>query len=181
MVVELKLTRVEDRVDIETLYRSHVSAVTRWAGFLAGPSVDVEDVVQDVFLVAHRRLHEFRGEAKITTWLFRITENVSRKKRHQAKWRRFLGGSAEDVAGEVESRGPTPLDVLEKRRARLQIERIFRKMSDRDRTLLVLFEMDGRSGEEIAELTGTKLSTVWVYLHRARATFLRLLEKEERA
>src|SRR5262249_44087441 len=53
---------------VADLYRAHAQTVARWASRLGGPAIDVEDVVQEVFLVVQRRLREFRGEAEITTW-----------------------------------------------------------------------------------------------------------------
>ena len=59
--------------DLDAIYRAHAGTVARWAAKLAGPGNDVEDLVHEVFLVARRRLPEFRGDAKVTTWLYRIT------------------------------------------------------------------------------------------------------------
>jgi RNA polymerase sigma-70 factor (ECF subfamily) len=146
------------------LYRTHAQTVARWASRLGGPSVDVEDVVQEVFLVVQRRLDGFRGDAHIATWLYRITANVVRWRRRKEKWRRWLAGSADDVAGRIAARGPTPLEALE-------VYRVLDGMRERYRTVLILFEIEGMTGAEIAKLMGTKPDTVWVWLHRARKQF----------
>jgi len=65
--------RVAVRPDLDALYRQYAPAVARWVAHLGGPRIDVDDLVHEIFLVAHRRLAEFRGEAKVTTWLYRIT------------------------------------------------------------------------------------------------------------
>jgi RNA polymerase sigma-70 factor, ECF subfamily len=166
-------------LEVDAIYRAHASRVARWAARLGGPTVDVEDVVQEVFLTVHRLLHEFRGEAQITTWLFRMTQNVVRHRRRKERWRRWLGGSSDDVAGHLPSLRPTPVEAIEQREAQQLVYRVLDRMSEKYRTVIILFEIDGRSGEEIAELTCTKLETVWVHLHRARAQFLMLLEKAE--
>src|SRR4051795_4570758 len=64
--------------DVASLYRAHAAKVGRWAARLGGPSIEVEDIVQEVFLVAKRRLVSFRpdGGGSITTWLFRATERI---------------------------------------------------------------------------------------------------------
>ncbi len=72
------------------LYENYEPMVERWVRRLAGPSADVEDLVHDVFVVALRRRGEFRGEAKVSTWLFRITELVVRKRRFRRKLRQCL-------------------------------------------------------------------------------------------
>jgi len=76
--------------EINALYRAHAAEVERWVARLAGPTVDAEDVVQEVFLVVHRRLPEFRGESAITTWLYAITVRVVVDRRRKEKWRRLL-------------------------------------------------------------------------------------------
>jgi RNA polymerase sigma-70 factor (ECF subfamily) len=163
--------------DVGEVYRAHAQRVAAWAARLGGPSVDAEDVVQEVFLIVHRLLPTFRGDAQVTTWLFRITQNVVRHRRRQGRWRRWLGGSADDVAGNVASGRPTPVEDLERRQASDLVYRVLDGMSDRYRTVIVLFELEQRSGEEIAELLGTKVATVWVWLHRARAQFAKRLAK----
>jgi len=75
--------------DLATVYRAHATDVLRWAARLAGPFLDPEDLMHDVFLVVRRRLPEFRGDAKITTWLYRITERVVRNARRRERFRRM--------------------------------------------------------------------------------------------
>lgn len=167
--------------EIGALYRAHAQTVARWACRLGGPAIDVEDVVQEVFLTVHRLLPEFRGEAKITTWLFRITQNQVRHQRRKLRFRQFLSGTATDVIGQTASTKPTPIEVLEQRQANATIYRVLDGMSDKYRTAFILFEIEQVSGEEIANLMGQKVSTIWVWLHRARAQFTAGFEKLERA
>jgi RNA polymerase sigma-70 factor (ECF subfamily) len=72
------------------LYENYEPSIERWVRRLAGPSAEVEDLVHDVFVVALRRRSEFRGDAMVTTWLFRITEFVVRKRRFRRKLRQCL-------------------------------------------------------------------------------------------
>jgi RNA polymerase sigma-70 factor, ECF subfamily len=167
-------------LELGALYRAHAQTVARWAGRLGGPTVDAEDVVQEVFLVAHRLLPEFRGEARITTWLFRITHNVVRHRRRRERVRRLLGAGNDEAARRVASLRPTPVEDLERVEAQRAVYGILDGMSDKYRTVFVLFELEGLSGEEVAALTGQRLGTIWVWLHRARAQFLKELGKRER-
>jgi RNA polymerase sigma-70 factor (ECF subfamily) len=169
----------EPALELGRLYETHAQTVARWAARLCGPALDAEDIVQEVFLVVERRLAEFRGEAPVTTWLYRITANVVRHQRRKQRWRRFLGGSSTDVAGEIASSRPTPIEELERRRAAALVYRVLDGMAEKYRSVLILFELEGLSGETVAGLLGLKMPTVWVRLHRARALFLerlRLLE-----
>ena len=159
-------------LELGAVYREHAQRVARWASRLGGPGHDVEDSVQEVFMTVQRLLPTFRGDAELTTWLYRITENVVRHRRRKDRWGRWLGGSAEDVAGTVESGRPTPADDLDRREAERLVYKALDGMSDKYRNVIILFELEGLSGDEVAELTGTKVATVWVWLHRARAQFL---------
>lgn len=173
--------------EIGAIYRAHAQTVARWASRLGGPELGgdgIEDVVQEVFLTAHRLLPTFRGEAKITTWLFRITQNQVRHRRRKERFRRFLSGTAEDVAARLPARGPSPLEDLERRQATDTVYRVLSGMTDKYRTAFILFELEHLPGEEVATLLEQKLATIWVWLHRARAQFtagLEKLEKQEQA
>jgi RNA polymerase sigma-70 factor (ECF subfamily) len=158
---------------IETMCAQHLAKVKRWARRLAGPSADLEDLVHEIFLVAGRRLPEFRGNAKVTTWLYRITERVALDGRRRNRFRRwFAHARSVEIERNFSPSQPTPLDELERRYAAESVYRILDRLPDKYRTVLILFELEELSGEEIAALTGLKVSTVWVQLHRARTSFL---------
>jgi RNA polymerase sigma-70 factor (ECF subfamily) len=156
-------------LDSGALYRAHVARVTRWVRRLAGPHLDVEDVVQDVFARVHQLLPQFRGEAAITTWLYRITENLVISRRRRERVRRWLLGRPDRI--EEPPAFPTPLEVLEQRDAERLIYCALDGVPERYRSVFIWFELEGMSGEQIATLTGCRLATVWVRLHRARERF----------
>ncbi len=165
---------------VEQIYRAHAADVARWAARLGGPRLELEDVVQEVFTLVQRHLDSYRGEAKLTTWLFRITENVVKHQRRKDRWRRWLPGSAsadDDPPKEQPSPDPSPEKSLEKQQSRELIYQALDKMNDRYRTALVLFEIEDLSGEEVAERMGIKLSNLWVLLHRARAELVRRVKE----
>jgi RNA polymerase sigma-70 factor, ECF subfamily len=168
-------------VDLEALYRAHATSVARWSAHLGGPSADLDDLVHEVFLVAGRRLAEFRGDAKVTTWLYRITERVVAARRRTDRVRRWLRRTRRaDVERELCSTPATPAQDLHRHQARQTVYRVLDRLPEKYRTVLILFELEGLSGEEIAVLTERKLATVWVHLHRARERFLAELVRQER-
>jgi RNA polymerase sigma-70 factor, ECF subfamily len=158
--------------DITSLFAAHGQTVARWVRRLGGADIDVDDAVQEVFLVAHRRLKDFSVEARLKTWLFRTTAAVVRNHRRKRGWRRFFRRELDEV--DLPSDRPTPLEVLERSQAVAATYRLLEHLPEKHRTVLVLFEVEGRSGEEIAEMMGVKLATIWVWLHRARTRFVRL-------
>ena len=166
-------------LEVEEVFRLHSKDVVRWAARLGGPPVDLEDVLQEVFLTVHQHLPAWRQDTgQLTTWLFRITQNVVRHRRRKDKLRRWLGGSAEDAAGDLPSSGPTPVESLDRKQSLARFYRVLDTMSEKYRSVLVLFELEGMSGEEIAQLLDAKPGTVWVWLHRARTEFLKRMQNE---
>jgi RNA polymerase sigma-70 factor (ECF subfamily) len=166
------------------LYREHAQRVAGWASRLGGPrrGADLEDVVQEVFLRVHRALPGFRGEAEVTTWLYRITENVVRARLRKERLRRFLGlsDSSEQAEREVPSPRPTPEGDVERiERARLLYDALDR-IPETYRNPFILFEIEGLPGEEVARLVGVKLPTLWVRLSRARDQVAQQLLGEEK-
>lgn len=176
--------------DVGTLYGQHADAVARWAARLLGPAHDIEDVVHEVFLVACRRLKEFRGDAKITTWLYEITVRIAQERRRGLRRRRWLFGRgtsdesrpdapAGDEAARIPTDQPSPLELLERKEANAQLYAILDGMSEKYRTTIILFELEGLSGQEIAAITKTSISNVWIRLFRGRQQFLKHLLAHE--
>ncbi|MCK6551341.1 sigma-70 family RNA polymerase sigma factor [Myxococcota bacterium] len=170
---------VDEPLDLAALYTAHAPAIARWAARLGGPGTDVEDAVHDVFLVVEKKRASFRGASSIATWLYGITANVVR---HQRRKRRVLGWLRLDDTREVfdlPSLARTPLEALEARDASRLVYAILDHLSEPLRTVLILHELEGLSGPEIAALEGVKPSTVWVRLFRARTAFLAELTREQ--
>ena len=168
-----------DAADVGELYRQHAETVARWVARLGGPLVDVDDAVHEVFVIAQRRRPSTEGPAQITTWLYRVTAKVVSHRRRKDWLRRWLGGSAQDVAAGMAAVERSPADVLEAKERSLLVYRVLDRLSKKQRAVLILFEMEGLSGEEIAALYNAKVATVWVWLHRARASFLAQLRRLE--
>jgi RNA polymerase sigma-70 factor (ECF subfamily) len=170
--------------DFDAIYRDHVQRVARWAAWLLRSHGDVEDVVQDVFVTAHRLLPKFRGDAQVSTWLFRLTANAVRHHERRARRVRWLRIGA-SVLSPCDPEPPTPDQVLESNRELRVLREALDRLPDKYRTVLILARLEGLSGEQIAEITETKVATVWVRLHRARtelaARFAELRDQPEPA
>jgi len=167
------------RPRLEEIYREHGAAVAKWVGWLVGREVEIEDIVHEVFLVVHKRLHTFRGDASVTTWLYGITIRVVSDRRRARRWRRWFGlrggrdAPAGDVMENLQATDRSPLELLEQEEARRLTYRILDDLSEAHRAVLILFELQGLTGQEIAEVTGTSVANVWLRLHRARKQFSR--------
>ncbi len=154
---------------LDEIYETYEPMVERWVRRLGGPFADVEDLIHDVFMVVLRRRNEFRGEAKVSTWLFRITQNVVRKRRWRDRVRGLLGGRyvESERIFTVESR--TPLDDVERAQEVRRLYRALDRLPEAQRTAIILYDIDQLSAADVAGLLGIEENAVWVRVHRARA------------
>ena len=171
----------QDAIDVvlDRVYERHVADVDRWVRRLVGPREDVEDLVHEVFLVAVRRRGSFRGEASVKTWLFRIAHHVVRGRRRRDRVRRWLFARHAETLPAERSAIVTPLEEIERREQSARLYAALDRVPDEYRTALILYEIEGLSGEQVAELVGVQLGTIWVRLHRGRARLLRELSRED--
>jgi RNA polymerase sigma-70 factor (ECF subfamily) len=155
-----------DPRDFESVYNHTYKEVLRWIRALGGPSSDQDDLVQEIFLIVHRKLPDFDG-LNLAAWLYRITAHRVRDYRRLAWFRHVLANGALSIE-KVESTDPNPLVVLETVEKRRQLERLLSKLGSRLRATFVLFEVEGYTAEEIADLQAVSVNTVRARIHRAR-------------
>jgi RNA polymerase sigma-70 factor, ECF subfamily len=152
--------------DTAKLYRDYAGKVSRWATRLTRSSSDADDLVQEVFLTAHRRLSSLDQIDHPGAWLFQMTRNVA-----QHLWRTRWRSAKRELSWESEcqpSAPPSPFDELEGRRAARQIERALGSLDDRYRDIYRLCEIERLSSAKVAALMGLKPETVRVRRFRAR-------------
>jgi RNA polymerase sigma-70 factor (ECF subfamily) len=159
-------------VSFEEAYRQYADTTARWAQQLGGSSVDVDDVVQEVFLVVSRQLGRFRGDSRFSTWLFEVTRKITANHRRRHRWR-FWRTSAAHAMDNQPSEGLTPDAELERRQTVDRLYQALDKLPENYRAVLVLYELEGMSTPEIADLRQLNLSTVRVQLGRARECFMK--------
>src|SRR4051812_36054421 len=134
----------------ESVYGEHFRFVWRSLRRLGVREADVADAVQDVFIVVHRKLAEFEGRAKITTWLYGISFRVARDRRRLAEARR-----ARAEESELDDHADERVDVaaeVERRQGLAVLDAILDELPLDQRAVFTLFELDGMKGEEIAEM-----------------------------
>jgi RNA polymerase sigma-70 factor (ECF subfamily) len=177
-VTERELVRrcvARDPLAWRALYDRHhgrVAELVRAIGITGGES---DDLCQEIFLIIYRHLGSFRGEARLSTWIHRLATREAFRHARRGRMRRAL---AQLVYRE---RVSPPHDWAESEGARRQyLSQLLARLPPERRAALVLFEIEGRSVEEIAEVCGCAVNTVWTRIHRARVQ-LELIAKEGQA
>jgi RNA polymerase sigma-70 factor (ECF subfamily) len=127
-------------------------------------------------LIALKKIDDFEGRSSHRSWLYGISLRVVAASRRRAKVRALLGFGSAVEAQAVDER--SPLAAIERRDAQIQVRKALSKISEKKRAVFILFEVEGLSGEEIAEAVGCPLKTVWTRLYHARQAFLRELRRQ---
>lgn len=167
----------EERVllhDISQVYERHAHFV--WASLqrLGVRPSDLDDVLQEVFVVVHQRARTFDGSSKLTTWLFGICMRVASAYRRRGFRRRELS-----VAEPPEGVSPakSPEEALSVAQSRERLEMLLDELDLDKRAVFVMFEIDEMSCDEIAQIVGAPVGTVYSRLHAARQEFQKALAR----
>ncbi len=163
-----------DVLDIDALYTEHAQFLTRVLIRLIGDSPAVDDLLQETFLVAHRRRTSYDGRAAPRTWLYAIAARLAmRHRRGAGRWFRALGLYADEPAPVAAH----PDSELERQRAAQLVRSTLDKLPFKQREVFVLYELEELEGTEIADLLAIPINTVWTRLHHGRKRFEALLRK----
>lgn len=160
--------------DFNELYDAHVDAVWRTVSRLGVAPANVEDAVQEVFVVAHQRRADFEGRSSLKTWLVGIAVRVA------SAWRRDDARRArmEAVPDELVDGALSPEAVSEAARGAEVLRRVLSRLAPERREVFVLFELEELTAPEIASATGLKVNTVYSRLRLAREDFEAALRRE---
>lgn len=163
--------------DVRQLYATHAAPLRLALQRLAGPGLDADDLLQEVFVVALRKSRDLQRADSPVAWLFGVATKVAATRRRAAFWKRLVGlQDAEDLVS-----AESPARTLEQKQAAALVQRALGVLSTAKRDVFVLFELQGLSGEETAAALQIPLKTVWTRLFYARREFaaeVRRLEQE---
>jgi RNA polymerase sigma-70 factor (ECF subfamily) len=160
-----------------TLYERHRTDVARLVYRMLGARSDLDDVIQEVFIQAYKSLKDFRGQAKFSTWLHRVTVNVVLMHRRAARSRPVF---ADEPPGDPALRSDelAPDEDAERRERVRAFGRLLDRLADKKRIVFVLHELEGLAPSEIATIVGAPVLTVRTRLFYARRELEELLAEE---
>ena len=165
--------RQGDPVAFEELYRAHAGRLYSLIFRMAGSVQEAEDLLQEVFLTAHRKLGSFRGDSALGTWLYRLAVNqcLDFLRGRQAKMARTTGSLDEEGADEPMAAAPLVPTAI----SRIDLERAIAQLPAGCRAAFVLHDVEGFEHHEVATMLGVSVGTSKSQVHKARMKLRKLL------
>ena len=163
---------VAQEIDIGALFDAHANYLCRVVHRLTGSSQIAEEVVQEVFITAWKRRHELDPDSNVRTWLYRVAVNHVRHQRRSAgrlnnfqiKYTWMRPNSPESPADQI----------IDRKDQGRMIQACVQQLSDKQREVFVLYELEELEGPEIAAVLDIPINTVWSRLRLARTRFREL-------
>ncbi|HEY3277506.1 MAG TPA: RNA polymerase sigma factor [Syntrophorhabdaceae bacterium] len=167
----------EDALDFGQMYEMYRKRIERYLSRLVGET-EAEDLTQETFLKAGKKLEGFRGEAQPLTWLYKIATNTALDRLKSPSFRQLV--QIEPAPGPAENASvcaPLPVDAspspnVERQLIREEMSACIRRVIDRlpenYRTIIVLSNLEGLKDREIADVLGERTGAIKIRLHRAR-------------
>ncbi|MGC4086790.1 MAG: sigma-70 family RNA polymerase sigma factor [Polyangiaceae bacterium] len=166
-------------LDVNRVHEDYADFVWRTLQRLGVVAQDLEDALQEVFVVVHKKLTTFDHSSRLSTWLFGICLRVAAAQRRRAYRRR------EELVSELEERlladpGSDPEQSLLRQQAAARLELVLASLTLERRAVFVMFEIEGIAAPAIAEMLGVPVGTVYSRLSTARAEFTQAVARLER-
>jgi RNA polymerase sigma-70 factor (ECF subfamily) len=166
--------------DPEQLVEQHRQMVFRTLARLTGERLGLEDMAQEVFLRLFRALPHFRGEAQISTFLYRIVVNVVNDEFRDRKKDRLTSPIDDTEARGLVNSAASPAVLAERAQMQQVVDAALLQLNLYDRTILTLHYQEERSYEEIAAILDSPMGTVKTHLYRARERLKHMMKEWKR-
>jgi RNA polymerase sigma-70 factor (ECF subfamily) len=150
------------------IVEAHQKRVFRMLASLIGRTDDIEDLAQEVFLRLFRALPLFRGEAQLSTYIYRIVVNVAQDEWGRRRRQRSTTSSIDETAFAIADRAPAADQEIARKQLLRLVDKCLQNLNQPERTVFVLYHQEERSYEEIATILDMPLGTVRTHLHRGR-------------
>jgi RNA polymerase sigma-70 factor (ECF subfamily) len=161
-----------DRGAWRMLYDRYAPIVHRFLATFGVPPEEREDACQEVFVAVYRSLTHFRGDARLSTWIYRIAARYASRAARRRRVRTLLSNMLLR-----EPLPPPAPDASEKSERLRMLDELVAKLSPKKKLVLILFEIEGLPIEEVAQIAGCPENTAWSRLHYARAELMAMARK----
>ena len=167
----------EDIIDVGALFETYHDRIYRYVLHLVRNPAEAEDLTQDTFLRAHRRLDSLRDPGAVRGWLYRIATHVTLDRLRQRKPNISIDSEeAADGLGAEVSVSPSAPELTERKETSRCVQRCLDFLPDHYRAVILMHEVHGLTAVEIAGLLGANLTAVKMRLHRARRALQQVME-----
>ena len=164
-----------DLAAFEAIYRTHAPRLYGLARRMAGDPADAEDLLQEIFLAAHRKLETFRGDAALGTWLYRLATNLCLDHlRSRAVRAGQVTGALDDQIGLADAGSRR---LAERTVDKMDLERAIAQLPEGCRAAFVLHDVEGLEHREVADALGIAEGTSKSQVHKARLRLRELLAR----
>jgi RNA polymerase sigma-70 factor (ECF subfamily) len=171
--------QIADDLTFEGVYHDYFRHVVSWIRAMGVPDAEIEDVAQEVFLVVRRRLPSFHND-NLPGWLYRIAQFKVHNFRRMSWFKNLFSRRKDLDPSEGSSIVSTPAMALEQKQDQRVLADMLAHMSDKRRETLILFEIEGFTGQEIARLQGVPVKTVWTRLFHARKDLVAMVAAQRK-
>ena len=172
-------TRASIALTVDNVYERHFDFVWRNARRMGVPDAALDDAVQDVFLVVHRRLSEFEGRSQIETWLFGILLRVVKDQRRAQARRTARQVEAEAISRQMDGVGRDgPHDLLARHEAVRALYAMLDELDEDKRAIFVAVDLEQLPVTEAADAMGWNLNTAYARLRAGRRDFEQILVRK---
>ncbi len=172
-------------MNLEQIYAEHKNLVYNLALSYVQNIEDAEEITQDVFVKVHENLNSFNGEAKVSTWLYRITINKSldflKAKKAQKRFA-FITSIFKDNSTSLKHDAGHfnhPGVLMEDKESLQYIFSAINGLNENQKTVLILNKIEGRSQKEVAEIMELNIKAVESLIHRAKSNLQKILNQKE--
>ncbi len=162
-----------DVLRLDELYDLYFGLVSRSLRRMGVRQCFVDDAVQDVYLVVHRRLPDFQARSQIKTWLLSIVLRVGQNYRRSARRRdaRVQHTDPAEIEATADSDADGPLELAARREAAAVLQTLLAELGEEKRSIFVLVDMEGMTVAKAAEALRLNANTAYARLRAARAAF----------
>lgn len=168
-----------DERAFDELVKKYQKLVINGCYHFLGEMADAEDAAQDVFVKVHSSIHSFSPEFKFTTWLHRIVINhclnIKRAKKRRRVISQLFGGNLSEKDEPIDP--STPVKLIEQKEEIQAVHSALNKLKEDQRVAIVLFNFQGLSYKEIADVQKCSLSAVEARIHRGKLKLAEILKK----
>jgi RNA polymerase sigma-70 factor (ECF subfamily) len=179
----IERAQAQDEAAFDQIVRLYADRIYNYVRRMVGNPQDAEDITQEVFIRAYQGLSQFDGRASFSTWLFRIATNLcidhKRRQSRRVQTVPYHHDESDEEEGDWEfpdTNQPSALDHLLNQELQAVVERAIERLNPKFKTVLLLYDVEGLSYEQIAETLGIPMGTVKSRLFAAREQIRKQVE-----